>query len=463
MDFTSNFFFILAFLFYLLLYVLKRIHWVDKSHIDSYVLVASIGIYTLWYPPAVLILAYVIGVTQVSARLLAKQPRQGVLTLAVMALLAPLLFFKYFDFVMALIMAKTHDQQTWLLPLGISFYVFTAIGYLVTVYRDQLSALLSFKKVALLISFWPHLAAGPILRAELFKNPKHHMAKLTHGALMAGLVLIVGGAAKKIFIADNLGAYVNHNIDQGLASMDALSAVLTVFGFGGQIYADFSGYSEMALGFALLIGYRIPANFNYPYLAASATEFWHRWHISLSTWFRDFLYFPLGGSRQGFSRTCINLMLVFVISGLWHGASISFLIWGAAHGVLLIVNRIYQRHFEPMRFWLGWILTFVAVNWVWVFFRFEVDEAWLLTSKLFDPSAWSAWRMDSAYYSVPIVFFLLMTAVDHWFKYYHVNRQGGLEVFGRRSKAMTYLYVTLMLGLAATFSGQPIPFIYFEF
>ena len=463
MDFTSNFFFILAFLFYLFLYVLKRINWVNSSHIDSYVLVASIGIYTLWYPPAVLILAYVIGVTQVCALLLEKKPSQGILTLAVMGLLAPLLFFKYFDFVLALIMTKTHDQQTWLLPLGISFYVFTALGYLVTVYRDQSAALLTFKKVALLISFWPHLAAGPILRAALFKNPKHHIAQLTNGALMAGLVLIVGGAAKKIFIADNLGAYVNHNIDQGLASMDAFSAVLTVFGFGGQIYADFSGYSEMALGFALLIGYRIPANFNYPYLAASATEFWHRWHISLSTWFRDFVYIPLGGSRQGVSRTYINLMLVFVISGLWHGASTSFLIWGAAHGVLLIINRIYQRHFQPMKFWLGWILTFVVVNWIWVFFRFEVSEAWMLTQTVLSPSAWMAWRMDSVYYSVPIVFFLVMVAADHWFKYYHVNSNGAFEVFGKRTKSSTYLYVVGMLVLAATFSGQPIPFIYFEF
>ncbi len=275
--------------------------------------------------------------------------------------------------------------------------------------------------------------------------------------------MIVGGAAKKLFIADNLGSFVNQNVANGIEQMDALTSLLTVFGFGGQIYADFSGYSEMAIGFAILIGYRLPANFNYPYSASNITQFWRRWHISQSTWFRDFLYIPLGGRTNNLLTGALIVLTVFLISGLWHGAAINFIIWGGLHGVFLIVNRMYAKWFSPMNKPVSWLITFIMVNWAWVFFRFNYEDAMVLTNKLLDISQWSAFQLDSIYYSLPIVCFLLIIWLDHKFKYYTVNATGQLEVFKVRSKSQTFIYLGLMFLLAVLFHGEAVPFIYFEF
>ncbi len=463
MDFTSNFFIILIIIFYLVLAFLKRICNLSEKGVDSWVLMASFSIYTLWYPPATIILLYVIGVAYIFAGMLLKKKHTGLLWLAVLLTLVPLLYFKYTGFFASLWGSEGVYNIALLLPLGISFYVFTAVGYLVGVYREQENKHLSLKKLSLLISFWPHLAAGPILRASLFKSNKHRFAIVDGPVIMMGIVMVIGGAAKKLLIADNLGSYVNQNVSIGLQEMDAITALLTVFGFGGQIYADFSGYSEMAIGFALLIGFRLPANFNYPYSAFNITEFWRRWHISLSTWFRDFVYIPLGGRTQNLIKGSLVVLVVFLISGLWHGAAVSFVIWGGLHGLYLIVSRLYALKFNPINKTLSWLITFFAVNWAWVFFRFNYQEATLLTHKLFNINDWLRFQLDSAYYTLPIVGFLILVFIDHKFKYYSVNGAGQLEVFKKRSKNKTYLYLSFMFVLAVFFHGEPVPFIYFEF
>lgn len=239
------------------------------------------------------------------------------------------------------------------MPLGISFYSFSVIGYFVDVSKGHTKAFDSYFECLMFVAFWPHLASGPILRAKNIYQNIIDKEILNINSLTLSLVLIASELIKKLLIADNIGAYVNWNFSFGVEKMNILEAWASVVGFGAQIYADFSGYSDMAIGFALLMGFRLPANFNYPYLATSVTEFWHRWHISLSTWFRDYLYFPLGGSKNGKFHTYKNIFIVFVLSGIWHGAGLGFLIWGALHGVILIVEKIffslYIRIFKSVR------------------------------------------------------------------------------------------------------------------
>ena len=219
----------------------------------------------------------------------------------------------------------------------------------------------------LFVAFWPHLASGPILRAKnIYENIINKQILNLNNAVLAA-VLICLGLIKKLLIADNIGAYVNWNFSYGVTNMNALEAWASVVGFGAQIYADFNGYSDMTIDFALLIGFKLLANFNYPYLATSITEFWHRWHISLLTWFRDYLYFPLGGSKNGKFNTYKNIFIVFVLSGIWHGVGLGFLIWGALHGIFSAYMKIFKL--------LRWIVTFVLVMVAWSYFRLEFADA----------------------------------------------------------------------------------------
>lgn len=311
----------------------------------------------------------------------------------------------------------------------------------------------------LFVSFWPHLASGPILRAKNIYDNINKKEVLNLATFTLAIVLICSGLVKKLLIADNIGAYVNWNFSYGVESMNIFEAWASILGFGMQIYADFSGYSDMAIGFALLMGFRLPANFNYPYLATSVTEFWHRWHISLSTWFRDYLYFPLGGSRKGKIKTYINIFIVFLVSGIWHGATINFAIWGMIHGLILILEKIfyksYIRVYKPLR----WVITFTLVMIAWAYFRLDVNEANLLVSKMFDFNK-VEFNSTSPYYVAVIVLMLIFPLLEHLFKFYKVDEKGQIIL---NNKTISIVVLTVLLFIAFNFSGSPLPFIYFEF
>lgn len=462
MDFTSFSFLILVTLFYFGLYLLYK-YSNNSNKIIDYIIFSSLFLYGLWSPAALIIILYVIIVTIIFVHIIQKYnyKSKSIFLFSILAVLFPLITFKYTKFLLDSFGINNDYTSGWLLPLGISFYVFTSIGILSDVYTKKEQSILSIKQIFLLISYWPHLAAGPILRTSFIT--KHFFDYDFKKTIPTAMVMIIGGASKKLFIADNLGAYVNHNISQGIMKMDAITAVLTIFGFGGQIYADFSGYSEMAIGFSLLIGLHIPANFNYPYSAKSIVEFWHRWHISLSTWFRDYVYIPLGGNKKGIVISYFNILLVFVVSGLWHGASLNFLLWGFIHGLLLIVNRLYIRIWNRNLGWFSWVLTFVIVNLSWSFFMLDIDSAFLINSIIFSVHKWTEFKLDTMFYILPIVFMLLILFFDHHFKYYTVNSSGEIVVFEKRSKTKTYLYLWGLFTMAVFFSGKNLPFIYFEF
>tara|TARA_B100001750_G_C15471840_1_gene580234 strand:- start:168 stop:1541 length:1374 start_codon:yes stop_codon:yes gene_type:complete len=276
-------------------------------------------------------------------------------------------FFKYADFGISQINSVTESlgipeitPLELILPIGISFYTFQTISYTVEIYRGKLEPSESLWEFALFVSFFPQLVAGPILRASHFlpqlrekisnNNMITRLRTITiHDAsLRFGISLMAIGFFKKMFFADNIAPMVNEifNAPYGLESF---SVMLGAIAFGVQIYCDFSGYSDIAIGAATILGFHIPANFNKPYFAVSPVDFWRRWHISLSTWLRDYLYIPLGGNRKGNSRTYVNLLTVMFLGGLWHGASWNFVIWGLMHGVYLAVQKLMTNQFPSLK------------------------------------------------------------------------------------------------------------------
>ena len=254
-----------------------------------------------------------------------------------------------------------------ILPIGISFYVFQAISYVVDVYRGDTEPTRRFIDFAAFIALFPQLIAGPVLRykdlADQFTDRTHTLEKFGEGS-----VRFMQGFIKKVFIADSIAPLADNAF--ALADPTMADAWLGILAYTAQLYFDFSGYSDMAIGLGLMMGFRFNENFNQPYISQSITEFWRRWHISLSTWLRDYLYIPLGGNRNSTFKTYRNLLLTMLLGGLWHGANWTFLLWGAWHGLLLSVERRLGVSGNPAEFrWLRWASTFLFVMLGWVTFR----------------------------------------------------------------------------------------------
>jgi D-alanyl-lipoteichoic acid acyltransferase DltB (MBOAT superfamily) len=260
------------------------------------------------------------------------------------------------------------------LPVAISFYIFEAIAYNVDVYRRQVPAVWSIIDFSLFISFFPHLAAGPIIRPALFFPQLRHRHIPSDAEIGWGSVQVLKGLLKKAVFADNFALIANAYFNENVGHAGRVGAWVGILAFSMQIYFDFSGYTDVARGCAMLLGFRFPPNFQRPYLSANIAAFWQRWHISLSTWLRDYLYIPIGGSRRGTARTYFNLMLTMGLGGLWHGASWNFVAWGVYHGVLLVSHRGWQAARDGREggvVWkaMGTCLTFVLVTLGWVTFR----------------------------------------------------------------------------------------------
>lgn len=269
-----------------------------------------------------------------------------------------------------------------ILPLGISFFLFHAISLLADCYRKKVKEPVRLEDALLYVAFFPQLIAGPILRASRFLPQLAVRRNPNAIRVNRALLLIVGGLFKKVVISNLLATRLVEPVFAVPQSYGAWDTLLAMYGYAAQIYCDFSGYTDIAIGCALLLGYRFPRNFNAPYTATNPQEFWRRWHISLSTWLRDYLYFPLGGSRKGSLRTYVNLMLTMLLGGLWHGAAWTFVAWGGLHGGYLVVHRLWSQllsriSWSPLTRWReskAWrwaarILLFHAVCIAWVFFR----------------------------------------------------------------------------------------------
>jgi alginate O-acetyltransferase complex protein AlgI len=271
------------------------------------------------------------------------------------------------------------DIYTIILPVGISFYTFQTISYSVDIYRYKVKPVKNILDFGFYVSFFPQLVAGPIVRAAEFVPQIYRRFKLSAYEFGFATFLILNGLIKKIVISDYVSInFVDRVFDNPLL-YSGFENLMAVYGYAIQIYCDFSGYTDIAIGVALLMGFRLPENFRSPYKATSITDFWRRWHISLSSWLRDYLYIPLGGNRRGTVRTYTNLLITMVLGGLWHGANIRFIIWGAIHGIALAIDKMMKSVFQINLngFWgrlLSIFITFHIVNFAWIFFRAQSTE-----------------------------------------------------------------------------------------
>jgi alginate O-acetyltransferase complex protein AlgI len=367
-----------------------------------WLLAASCVFYMSWNPWFITLILFSASVDYLTAlqleKISAPRWRRLLLVGSIATNLGLLGFFKYTNFFLdstcslaggfGLVLPRR--MLNIILPLGISFYTFETISYVVDVYRGRLRPVRNLLDYSLYIMFFPHLVAGPIVRPRDFLPQLRRPKRFDWARMQLGVGRFALGLFKKAVIADHLAAAVDP-VFANPAAFGSGAAWLAVLGYAVQIYCDFSGYSDMAIGAAHMLGFKLPANFNMPYLAVNVSDFWKRWHISLSSWLRDYLYIPLGGSRHGELATCRNLLLTMLIGGLWHGASWTFVAWGLYHGVLLVAHRVIPRP----RWWQGPLfrpvsvaITFLCVCVGWVFFRAQTfADATLVLERLAQPMA----------------------------------------------------------------------------
>ena len=322
--------------------------------------------------------------------------RKRLLLTSICVNIGMLSYFKYFYFLLDLgqmLLASLGivtepaiplEARDYFIPAGISFYTFQTLSYTADIYRREITPLKRWIDYLFYLSFFPQLVAGPIVRAKDFIPQIYRRPQLLKAEYGEALTLILSGLVKKAIIGDFIGANLVDLIFAEPTRFTGLENLFAVYGYAMQIYCDFSGYSDMAIGIALLLGFRFNINFDSPYQSGNITEFWRRWHISLSTWLRDYLYIPLGGNRKGQIRTYVNLLVTMLLGGLWHGAAVRFILWGAIHGVALALHKLYMQIFDapgwrrkkPFKIqrFLGQIITFHLVCFAWIFFRADSME-----------------------------------------------------------------------------------------
>lgn len=328
------------------------------------------------------------GLQRLMNRQEGKKDKKRILTVGIAFNLAVLFYFKYYNFFIENVNAvfkMNLPLATLLLTVGISFITFQQISYLVDCYREE-NVQHSFLDYAAYISFFPKISSGPItqFRELLPQLQDTGIARPRFENLSKGLYQFAIGLAKKVLLADTLAKLVEIGFSD-IAGLHTGSALLVMLCYSLQLYYDFSGYSDMAIGAALMLNVKLPVNFNSPYKAKSVSDFWARWHITLTQFFTKYVYIPLGGSRKGLKRTCINILIIFLLSGLWHGANWTFLVWGLLHGLAMVFERITDRKIEKLPF-VGWIFTFLFINAAWVIFRADsLADAALFFKRIFVP------------------------------------------------------------------------------
>ncbi|HTL90742.1 MAG TPA: MBOAT family O-acyltransferase [Steroidobacteraceae bacterium] len=368
-------------------------------------LIASYLFYAAWNPPFVMLLWISTVVDWWAARALVHAERPAVrrswMLLSMVANLGMLGFFKYGQFLLENFTALLHalgiayqpPHYAIVLPVGISFYTFATMSYTLDVYLRRALPARNLLDYALFVTFFPHLVAGPIMRpTELvpqFEQPRRASAE----QLCFGLALMTIGLFQKVVLADGFLAPIAERVYDADVQPGALDAWAATLAFGGQIFCDFAGYSTTAIGAAMCLGFAMPDNFRFPYAAIGFSDFWRRWHITLSSWLRDYLYIPLGGNRYGTARTYCNLFTTMLLGGLWHGASWTFVVWGGLHGSYLAAERWLRARFAdyqpgPLALIALGLLTYVLVQLTWVFFRAKTfGKAWLILRGMFGLSA----------------------------------------------------------------------------
>lgn len=475
MAFTSleyPLFLIVVFLLYWLL--CKR----SKTLQNALLVAASLFFYACWdWRCLALLLLTALSTFAMGGRMQRQEGndrgRKATLIASIALNVGILFFFKYYNFFVHSfadafsLFGKSLSVSTLriVLPVGISFYTLTAIGYCIDVYQRKIAATRDLLAYLAYVIFFPSILSGPISRAQK-QLPQYLVArKFDYDKCVSACKMILWGGVLKLCLADRLGIYVDAvyaNIPQHNGTTLLLASVCYTL----QIYADFAGYSLMAIGSGLLLGIELPTNFVRPYFARTVTEFWRRWHMSLTTWFRDYIYFPMGGNRVSKARWMLNTMVVFLVSGLWHGAAYTFLVWGALHGLCMIAEKlIYGHKMKTMREGLTvpnvlrMLLTFAIVNCAWIFFRAQsLGEAWTVVGKIFTTHGSLFIEEDSLVYSA--LFALLLFLVEGSAEFFN----GKMRLANSHRAVVrwcTYLVLAAMIVLCGVLDGGS--FIYSRF
>lgn len=389
------------------------------------------------------------------------EPKKGIMVMAVMLNIGLLFVFKYLDLTIAGINAThivTLKRPHLPLPIGISFFTFQALSYVIDVYRRHVPAQTSVWRILLYISLFPQLIAGPIVKYhDIEKEIEDRTIESRTTAL--GFRRFSVGLGKKVLISNTMALVVDTLFTAAPSAINMAGAWLAAICYIFQIYFDFSGYSDMAIGLGEMFGFHFHENFNYPYISTSIQEFWRRWHISLSTWFKEYLYIPLGGNRKGKARTYLNKMIVFLATGLWHGANLTFVLWGLWHGFFILLED--WLNLKKMPKWLGWVYTMLIVTIGFVMFRADtVNEGVRMIGTMFGAASFTpqSIALFAAQLS-PMVLTMLVAAVI-----------GSAPVFSRLdwngklcNVSLAGSYVLLVICALALSTGTYNPFIYFRF
>ena len=457
MVFSSLTFLVLFLPILLIIYFL-----VKNIKIKNYILLIFSLIFYAWGEPIyIIIMIFSIIITYFYARLIAsnKNYKKLILILTIILLLSSLLFFKYYNFIIEninIIFNINIKKSGLSLPIGISFYTFQAISYIVDVYNKKVKAEKNILYLALYISLFPQLIAGPIVRyetiADEIRNRKHSVNNIANG-----LKRFILGLSKKVIIANNMALIVDTIFDSK-TNVGSILIYLGALCYALQIYYDFSGYSDMAIGLGKIFGFNFLENFDYPYISKTITEFWHRWHISLSSWFKDYVYIPLGGNRKGKAIQIRNILIVWLLTGLWHGANWNFIIWGLYYGILLLLEKFVLKDIIPkIPNIISHIITLFLILIGWVIFRITDINTLLETLKymfIYKETNILTFILNNT--KLIFSFYLIIPAIILCFK---VKKR-----MIKNQYIINVLYIILLLiNISILISNTYNPFIYFRF
>jgi len=476
-------------LFYPIVAILYFI--LPKKAVWPMLLAASYYFYMCYQPDLIYLIFGTTLISWIASNIIEKSQKTGVrrfwLTLTLIVCFGVLFFYKYFNFLaesvgsLITLFGGTASPVVLnlILPVGISFYTFQTLSYVIDVYRGDVKTEKNFFFYALFVSFFPQLVAGPIERPNnLIPQLRERHAWNNDNAVKGAKHMLVG-FFKKIVVADGVSIYVNA-VYNNTENASAWAIIIATMLFAVQIYCDFSGYTDIAIGCARIMGIRLMQNFNHPYKAASIKEFWSRWHISLSSWFKDYLYFPLGGSRCSLPRALFNVMVVFLVSGLWHGAAWTYVIWGGIHGIYQVIGRLTwkgrnaflearglsEKH--PVILWIRRINVFLLVCFAWLFFRANsTGDAFFLVGKLFTgwnvslPAALEVMGLNLTTILTTLFSILTLLIIDHLLTY--DDAPDGSAYLVKNGAFLYFVWIILFFWGLLLSKNLTSTFIYFQF
>ena len=451
----------------------------NKKYRWLLLLIASYFFYMNWQPTYAILIFFSTIVTYLCAYKVEKtekrSQKKNYLVASILINLSILFLFKYYNFFNTSVFGFLQDfglriqlpDFKYLLPVGISFYTFQAVGYTIDVYRGDIKHEKHFGVYALFVSFFPQLVAGPIERAKNLLPQFKTFKEFDYHKAVVGIKLMVWGFFMKLVVADRLAIYVNSVY--GNADHHSSVTLLTATGFFAvQIYCDFAGYSNIAIGCAKIMGFDLMTNFRRPYFAQSCAEFWQRWHISLSTWFRDYVYIPLGGNQVSRNRNYGNIMITFLVSGLWHGANWTYVIWGGLNGLYQILFKILRfnpskKSFEQksfLNYFLNVILTFILISFSWIFFRADSFSHALEIIKRIGTEPGPIFKGDNSSF-VYGIFGIALLFLKDGFDEFFPEKKAFFNSSNRLVRTLSYAVVVILIMLIGVFDGGQ--FIYFQF